>query len=265
MIKKIKNVKGILSDIDGTLYFKGKPTEAAIDAVNELRKKGIKLLFFTNTDSKTPDTIFKNLQGLGFTIFKEEIFTPIIALKEFLSKYPDTKLFLLTTEEVKNEFKEFNQVKGSEKPDFVIIGDFRDNWDVNRLNQAFKYVFKGADLLGTQGNNYFLDQKGEPVIDTGSFVQMIAKTANVNSRIFGKPSKEYFDQAIRRINLINEELIVIGDDIDSDIKGAINANLKAVLVETGKGQFYKPENADIKPFLILKNFASILEYIQLFQ
>ncbi|MFW9938773.1 MAG: HAD-IIA family hydrolase [Candidatus Thorarchaeota archaeon] len=260
-MKKLKSLKGILSDIDGTLFFKGKPTKGAINAVSELRKRGFNLLFFTNTDSKTPETIFKNLQGLGFTIFKEEIFTPIIALKEFLSKYPDKKLFLVTTEEVKNEFKEYNQIKGSEKPDFVIIGDFRDNWDVNRLNQAFKFVLKGAELLGTQGNNYFLDQKGEPVIDTGSFVQMIAKTANVNSRIFGKPSKEYFDQAIRRINLNNKELIVIGDDIESDIKGAINANLKAILVETGKGQFYKPENAEIKPDIILKTFASILEYI----
>ena len=45
MVKKIKNIKGILSDIDGTLYFKGKPTEGAINAVDELRKKGIKLLF----------------------------------------------------------------------------------------------------------------------------------------------------------------------------------------------------------------------------
>jgi len=261
MIKKIKNVKGILSDIDGTLYFKGKPTEAAIDAVNELRKKGIKLLFFTNTDSKTPDTIFKNLQGLGFTIFKEEIFTPIIALKEFLSKYPDTKLFLLTTEEVKNEFKEFNQVKGSEKPDFVIIGDFRDNWDVHRLNQAFKYVLKGAELLGTQGNNYFLDQKGEPVIDTGSFVKLIANTANVTPIIFGKPSKEFFDQALKRLNLTKKESVVIGDDIESDIQGAINADIRSILVETGKGQFYKSKEAKFKPAQIIKSFASILHYI----
>ena len=261
MIKKIKNVKGILSDIDGTLYFKGKPIEGAIVAVDELRKKGIKLLFFTNTDSKTPDTIFKILQEMGFTVLKEEIFSPIIALKDFLSKYPDKKLFLVTTEEVKNEFKEFSHVKGSEEPDFVIIGDFRDNWDVHRLNQAFKYVLKGAELLGTQGNNYFLDQKGEPVIDTGSFVKLIANTANVTPIIFGKPSKEFFDQALKRLNLTKKESVVIGDDIESDIQGAINADIRSILVETGKGQFYKSKEAKFKPAQIIKSFASILHYI----
>ncbi|MFX0059427.1 MAG: HAD-IIA family hydrolase [Candidatus Hodarchaeota archaeon] len=260
-MKKLENVKGILSDIDGTLYFKGKPTEGAIKAVNNLRKEGIKLLFFTNTDSKTPQTIYKNLQNLGFTVFKEEIFTPIIALKEFLSKSPDKRLFLVTTMEVKKEFQEFSQVKGSEIPDYVVIGDFRDNWDVNRLNQAFKYVLKGAKLLGTQGNKYFLDHEGEPVIDTGSFVNLIANAANIKARIFGKPSKDYFDQALKRIKLTNDESIVIGDDIESDIQGAINANIRAVLVETGKGKFYNPSIEKIKPNHVIKTFASILDYI----
>lgn len=260
-MKKLKNIKGILSDIDGTLYFKGKPIKGAINAVDELRKRGIKLLFFTNTDSKTPETIFRNLQELGFTIFKEEIFTPIIALKEFLSKSPNKKLFLVTTEEVKKEFEAFYQIQGSEEPDFVVIGDFRDNWNVNRLNQAFKYVLKGAELLGTQGNNYFLNQEGEPVIDTGSFVQLIANAANVTSRIFGKPSIEFFNQALERINLSNEESLVIGDDIESDIQGAINANIRSILVETGKGQFYPQKNAKIIPNKVLKNFGSILEYV----
>ena len=48
------------------------------------------------------------------------------------------------------------------------------------LNNAFKYVNKyNAKLLGTQGNKFYLDSNGEPVIDTGSFVQMIATAANV--------------------------------------------------------------------------------------
>jgi HAD superfamily hydrolase (TIGR01458 family) len=260
-MNKMKNIKGILSDLDGTLYFKGKPTVNAIQAVDKIRKEGFRLLFFTNTDSKTPETIYRNLQKLGFNIFKEEIFTPIIALKEFLSKHSDKKLFFLTTKEVKEEFKDFLQVKGPEVPDFVVIGDFRDNWDVNRLNQAFKHVLKGAKLLGTQGNSYFLDREGEPVIDTGSFVNLLANAANVIPRIFGKPSKDYFDQALKRINLKNNEAVVIGDDIESDIQGAINADIRAILVKSGKGQFYKAVNTKIKPNLVIENFASILDYI----
>ena len=176
-------IKGLLVDIDGTLYFKGSPIPGAIKTVSKLKEEDIRLLFLTNTDSKSPKTMWKILQQYGFNIKIDEIFTPIIALKEFLSKYPKKKSYFVTTKEVSKEFEEFPQVKRSEIPDFVIIGDFHDDWDINRLNLAFQYVLKGARLLGTQGNIYYLDQNGEPVIDTGSFVYMIANAANVNPTI----------------------------------------------------------------------------------
>ena len=258
----MKQIKGILADIDGTLYFKGSPISGTIEAVEELRKKGIKLLFFTNTDSKSPRTVFNTLNEYGFSIKEKEIFTPIIALKEFLAECPDKKIYLVTTEEVKEEFQKFRQIKSSEVPDFVIIGDFHDNWDVNRLNVAFKYVIKHkAKLLGTQGNKYYLDRNGEPVIDTGSFVWMIANAANVTPKIFGKPSKEYFLQALKKLGLLAKNTVVIGDDIESDIEGALNANIRGILVKTGKGQFFNPLESDIHPNMVINSFSSILELL----
>ncbi|MFX1268082.1 MAG: HAD-IIA family hydrolase [Promethearchaeota archaeon] len=261
MKKKLKNIKGILSDIDGTLYFKGSPIPGTIETVSILRRKGIKLLFFTNTDSKTPKSIYKNLLEYGFNLNEDELFTPIIALKKFLSVHRQKKIFLISTKEIENEFNEFNLVKGDEIPDYVIIADFRDNWDVFRLNRAFKYILKGAKLLGTQGNRYFLDHKGEPVIDTGSFVKMLADAANVPYKIFGKPSKVFFKQALNKLNLISSDCIVIGDDFESDIQGANNVGIKSILVRTGKGIHYAPSKEEIKPFLIIDSFKLILDYL----
>lgn len=256
------SIKGILSDIDGTLYFKGVPVPGAVETVEMLRDKGIELLFFTNTDSKTPKNVYKSLIEYGFKVKEDDIFTPIIALKEFLTDKPDAKLYLVTTEEVKGEFQEFHHVRGTEIPDYVIIGDFRDNWDVNRLNEAFRHVVKHkAILLGTQGNNYYLDVNGEPVIDTGSFVHMIANAANVKPKIFGKPSKEYFFQALKKLNLSSEEIIVVGDDIETDILGAQNANLRGFLVKTGKGQFFNSSEGSIIPYKVIDSFSSLTELV----
>lgn len=255
-------IKGILSDIDGTLYFKGKPIQGAIKTIDLLREKEIKLLFFTNTDSKTPKNICKLLEDYGFKLDEGEIFTPLIALKEFLSDKLESKIYLVATEEVKEEFKNYNHIRGKEAPDFVIISDFHDNWDVNRLNNAFKYVKKyDAKLLGTQGNRYYLDKKGEPVIDTGSFVQMIAMAAKVKPKIFGKPSKEYFTQALKKLGIPASNTVVIGDDIDSDIRGAQNANIRGILVRTGKGKDYNSTSEDITPYKVINSIRSILEYL----
>jgi HAD superfamily hydrolase (TIGR01458 family) len=257
----LNNIKGILTDIDGTLYFKGKPVTNSIETVSKLRKAGLKLLFLTNTDSKSPDSVYKTLQDYGFDVSQDEIFTPIIAVKEFLQKHPNKISYFVTTKEVAEEFQEFRQTKGTEIPDFVIIGDFHDNWDVNRLNLAFQYVLKGAKLLGTQGNIYYLDKNGDPVIDTGSFVYMISNAAKIKPKIFGKPSKEYFFQALKRLSLKLDEVIVIGDNLESDIQGAINTGIKGVLVKTGKGQSIDFSRIKIKPDLILDSFSSLNEIL----
>lgn len=259
--KVLKPFKGILSDIDGTLYFKGAPIPGVIETISKLRKRGIKLLFLTNTDSKSPKTIYTQLIEYGFFVTENEIFTPITALMEFLSVRREKRIFLVATKEIENLFSKFNLVKNNQIPDYVIISDFRDNWDVNRLNLAFKYILKGAKLFGTQGNRYFLDQKGEPVIDTGSFVKMLAETADVPFKIFGKPSTEFFNQALNKLNLDTNECIVIGDDFESDIQGANNANIKSVMVKTGKGAYFTPSKREKSPDLIIKSFASILEYL----
>ncbi|MHA2282435.1 MAG: HAD-IIA family hydrolase [Promethearchaeota archaeon] len=260
--KNFNDIKGILTDIDGTLFFKGSAIPGAIETLSVLRKKGLKFLFLTNTDSKIPRTVLRKLNDFGFKIKEDEIYTPIIALKDYLSRYPGKKSFFVITREVEKEFQDFPRPHGLESPDFVIVGDFRDNWDVNRLNQAFKYVINGAKLLGTQGNKYFLDRDGEPVIDTGSFVQMIANAASVTPKIFGKPSKEYFLQALNILNLTHNEVLVVGDDLESDIQGAINSGIDGVLVRTGKGQYFDPEVSKIKPFKVIKSFSSLANFFE---
>lgn len=252
------NIRSILSDIDGTLYFKDSPIEGAIETVSELKRRGFKLLFFTNTDSKTPKTIYSILKKYGFQVEEQEIFSPIIALKEFLKSKNKPSLFLVTTKEVRGEFEEFDCVNKDKIPDFVIIADFQDDWNLNRLNQAFRHVLNGAKLLGTQGNRFFLDREGNPVIDTGSFVQLIAYAANVKPIIFGKPSKTYFNEALKLVGAKPEETLVIGDDIESDIQGAINSGIKAILVKTGKGAIYDNKKVPIKPNKILDSFSLLL-------
>ena len=260
---EFSNIRSILSDIDGTLYFKERPIEGAIETVSELKRRGFRLLFFTNTDSKTPKTIYSTLKNYGFQVEEREIFSPIIALKEFLKSKPKPSLFLVTSKEVSGEFEEFDFVRKGKIPDYVIIADFRDDWNLNRLNQAFKHVLNGAKLLGTQGNRFFLDREGNPVIDTGSFVQLIAYAANVKPIIFGKPSETFFNEALKLLGTGSEETLVVGDDIESDIQGAINSGIKAILVKTGKGTIYDNRKVPIKPNKIIDSFSFLLDYLKI--
>lgn len=264
MVNNIFNkdsIKGLLIDINGTLYFKNEIIPGAVQAIERLNDLGLKLLFLTNTDSKTPTQVWKVLKEFNFPIERDQIFTPIIALKRFLAQNLDKKSYFIVTSEVRKEFKEFPKIESSEIPDFVVLGDFRDDWDVHRLNRAFNYVLNGSKLLGTQGNKYFLNSKGDPVLDTGSFVSMIAKAANVKPKIFGKPSKSYFQLALNKLNLKNNEVLVVGDDLESDIKGALNIGIASVLVKTGKGLNLSESEFPKENYTTIDSFAHILDLL----
>jgi ribonucleotide monophosphatase NagD (HAD superfamily) len=127
LARVLSKVKGIMCDLDGTLYFKGSAIPGAITAVSKIREAKKRLLFLTNTDSKTPKTVYQKLLDYGFTVEEQEIFTPIIALRDFLLEKRNKKIFLVASREVQKEFNDFNMVSGDENPDYVIISDFSDN------------------------------------------------------------------------------------------------------------------------------------------
>ena len=235
----VGTIKAVLIDIAGTLVYGNKPIPGSLKIIPYLRNLGLKILFTTNTDSRTPTTIHRELVDMGFDILKEEIFTPIIALKEFLGRHKDKKIYFLLSKETRKEFEGFKEPIGDEIPHCVVVGDFRDDWRLERLDRCFHYIVKGAELLGTQGNRYFIDNQGEVLLDTGSFVHTLAYAAQVDSRIFGKPSIKFFDMAMRKLGTNASETLIVGDDIYADIKGGHEAGLRTVLVRTGKGQSYR--------------------------
>ncbi|TXT60722.1 MAG: hypothetical protein BAJALOKI2v1_80014 [Promethearchaeota archaeon] len=255
----LDSIKGLLIDINGTLYFKDEIIPNSIETIQRLEELGVSLIYLTNTDSKTPYQVWKTLKKFTFPIKQRQVFTPIIALKRYLKQYPKKKSYFILSKQVEKEFEEFPRVKESEIPDFVVLGDFRDDWDIHRLNKGFKYILNGARLLGTQGNKYFLDNKGEPVLDTGAFTSMIANIAKIEPKIFGKPAKSYFELALNALQLRNDQVLLIGDDIESDIKGAINAGIQSILVKTGKAESFKQISPNARDFIIIDSFPHILD------
>jgi HAD superfamily hydrolase (TIGR01458 family) len=255
-------IKVILSDIDGTLLFKGKEIPGSINAISKLRENGVQFLFLTNTDSKHPNTILNNLKDLGFYIKQEEILTPIIVLEKVLSQKKNPKVYLVVSKEIESFLQSYIGESEQNDPEFVVIGDFRDNWDVHRLNSAFRFLMRGANLIGTQGNRYFLDLKGEPTLDSGSFIELLQFASSKNPMILGKPSATFFKTALCMTGCNQKESIVIGDDLESDILGGNKAGLRTILVKTGKGTSYKSGDQKLIPDLIINSFKDILTYMK---
>ena len=250
--------KAFLIDMDGTLYFKGKPCSGAIETINYLRQEKYQLRFLTNTTAKTPKMLHAQMQELGFDIYEDEIFNATYACLLYLRTQPQISCHFMVDDAVKTFFKEIPT--NDDDPDFVVVGDYGEGFDFQALNHAFRLLMDGADLIALQKSLYWFSPEGI-FLDCGAFVTLLEAASDKTATIMGKPSETFFKTALNNLQLAPKDAIVVGDDITTDIVGAESMKMRSVLVKTGKFKPDQLENPVAKPTWVLE---SVSELSQLF-
>ncbi len=247
-------IKGLLLDLDGVLYIIDKPIERAQETLKKLKKR-FKVRFITNTTTKPKKLIYEKLKNMGFDVEEDEIFSALEATKQFL-KEKNAGAFLILTDIAKEDFKDIPK----EPVKYVVVGDARDNFTYEKMNKAFRYLMDGAELIAAAKNKYFRDKDGKLSLDCGAYVVGLEFATGKKAKLIGKPNKDFFLLAVKSMGLKPEEVAVIGDDIESDVKGGMDAGLKGILVKTGK---FTPEDLKkgIKPDLVIENINELVRYL----
>jgi len=114
------------------------------------------------------------------------------------------------------------------------------------LNEAFRKLLAGAAFLALARNRSFKDEDGELSLDTGAFVTALEYATQREAVLLGKPAPDFFQAALASIACDGKEAVMVGDDAEADVAGALAAGLgAALLVRTGK---YRPgDESKAKP------------------
>lgn len=225
------DISGFLIDLDGTVYQGERLIPGAAEAIEQLRIRRVPLLFTTNTSRKSKRDIIESLASRGLETREEEVFSAPVAAAEWLAGEGVERVQLLVPESTHDDFREFTITE--ERPEMVVVGDLGSEFTFDRLNSAFRALRAGARLVALHRNRFWLPVAG-PTLDAGPFVAALEYGARVEATLVGKPSPTFFRRAAARTGSSLDRLAVVGDDIESDIRGARAANLVAIQVRTGK-------------------------------
>ena len=247
------DIKGLLVDLDGTLYQDDEPIEGAIKALARLKTFGLVLRYVTNTTLKPRSAVYEWLASLGFGVSENEILTPARAATRLIG---DRTCFPLVTEAL---LEDLNDISLTDKsPDYVLVGDLGEGFTYARLNEAFRLLMEGAELLALQKNRYW-STGGEVSLDAGPFVTALEYAGDKRATVVGKPEESFFQLALEEMRLEPAEVAMVGDDPESDVAGAQAAGLYGIQVRSGK---YRPENEGA-PDLSVESFAELPEALDL--
>ena len=225
-------LKGVIFDLDGVLQFQGKVYPGAVELLDSLRKKGLPFRILSNSTLESRKSCVAKFREKGVTLYENEVITASFAAAQYLKTLHPRSCWIMLKREGLDEFRGFHH--DSENPEYIVLGDFREDFNFQNLNKALRLLSRGAKLI-VMIPEIIDNSMGELELTVGAYGKMLEEAANIKATYIGKPNRYVFEIALNTMEITKKnKILMVGDRISTDILGARNVGLKTALVKTGE-------------------------------
>ena len=254
----LDGIQALLIDLDGVLYVEDEPIPGAKQAVDSFREAGLGLRFVTNTTARSRRQTLQRLERLGFGVAGDELVTPAALARRRCDEAGHERVALIMNEDVKEDFEDLTEADSD--ADAVIMGDLGEAFGFQILNRAFRLVMDGAELIALQKNRFWRTPDGLS-LDAGPFVAAVEYATGKEALVVGKPARAFFQLILDELGAGAAEAAMIGDDVETDVDGALRAGLAGVLVRTGKYREEFVRDSGVEPTATADSIADLPELL----
>ncbi len=255
----MKNYKGYMIDLDGTVYKGDEVIEEAREFVKHLNAKGIPYLFLTNNSLKTPGSVTKTLMEMDIPCSPENVYTSSMAMASYIeTQSPKASIFCIGEKPLKEMLAQKGFTFQVENPQYVVMGIDREiNYE--KLASACVGVRAGATFLATNPDRAFPTAKGVFLPGNGAFTEVVTASTGVKPTFIGKPYSIIMDQAIQLMKMPKEDIAIIGDNYNTDVLAGIRAEVDAILVLSGVTTREELKQVEVQPTIVVDNLLELMQ------
>ncbi len=223
-----------LVDLDGVAYRGPLAIPSAPAALQAARDAGLSIVFVTNNASREPHEVADHLTSLGIPAGADEVLTAAQAVARLMAADLELGATVLAVggKGLRSALAEygFRLVASAEDgPDAVVQG-FVPEVSWRDLAEAAYAVQAGARFFASNLDLTLPNERGIAP-GNGSLVGAVVSATGVPPTAAGKPEPTMFHLAAASVG--SERPLVIGDRLDTDLKGARAAGMPGLLVFTG--------------------------------
>ncbi|MGM5631848.1 HAD-IIA family hydrolase [Apibacter raozihei] len=266
--EKIKKLKHVALDMDGTIYNGTTLFPYTISFLERLKKIGVSHSFLTNNPSRSISDYLKKLEKLGIPATEEEMYSSAVATIDYLkNEHPEVKkLFILGTPSMVEQFENSGYISTSDSaedvPDALVVA-FDMTLTYDRLCRAAWWAKQGVLYVATNPDRVCPTDQPNVLVDCASIYACIeTATGRTPDLVLGKPQKEMLDGILNSKKLKPEQIAMVGDRIYTDMMMAHNAGAFGVLVLTGEATLEDAQNAEPELDLIVPSIEVLGELIE---
>ncbi|HSJ38694.1 MAG TPA: TIGR01457 family HAD-type hydrolase [Planococcus sp. (in: firmicutes)] len=250
----MKDYKAYCLDLDGTVFRGSVVIPEAADFIQRLQKKGIEPYYVTNNASMTQQQFADKMKSFGISAAPENIMTSSIAAAKYIKRwYPERTVFMIGTDGVEEALRSEAIERVYANADIVLMGIDR-NINFEKLATACLEVRKGAVFLSTNRDLAFPSERGF-MPGNGAFTKVVSSSTGVEPVFIGKPERHMLEAIHHGSGFKIEDMVMIGDNYDTDIQAGIRFGIDTVHVNTGVTPMEEVMEKDIPPSHAIENLS----------
>ena len=255
----LKKLSCLVLDMDGTVYLGNRPIGDMAGTLAALRRRGIRLCYFTNNSSKTAEDYVGKLKTLGLYDERDTVYTSGMATVSYLlAHYPGRSVYLLATPSVTETFREAGvPLVGEEEEADIVVLAYDTTLTFERLRRANELLSRGALYIATHPD-LVCPTEDLPMPDVGSFIRLLeASSGRLPDLVIGKPNALAGEAILRAVGVTAEETAMVGDRLYTDIRFGNNAGFHSILVLSGETTEEMLKESDVCPELVLPDLHAL--------
>jgi NagD protein len=255
---------GYLIDMDGVIYRENQLIPGARDFMEALIASGAPFVFLTNNSSPSPEDLSVRLGHLGLPgLSPRHFYTSALNAADFLSEtHPACTAFVIGEGGLLTALHERKIANDSIHPSYVVVGEGAVSME--KLAKAHSCIEHGARLLATNPDNWCPVSSDGSRPGAGATAAFLEASTGRRAYYLGKPNGYMFHRARHKLaelaaGIALEQIVVIGDTMETDIRGAIEAGLHAYLVLSGSTRVEEIADYVYQPTRVLSSVADLIE------
>ena len=258
--------KAILLDLDGTVYRGKEVIEGVPQAIEAIRKLRMKIFFISNASMRTRKEQMEKLQGMDIDCKLGEVYNTAYATANYIRQhYPHAKVYVISEGGLQKEIAlagiKIIDGKDGERADVVAIG-LDTKLTFEKLATALRAIINGAVFIASNVDHVYPTEKGL-LLGSGTIAAFLEYGTKKKPIVIGKPESHLIEALLANAHLKKNEVLIVGDNYETDLKVAKLMKIKCALVLTGLTQKKDLKNMkkSEQPDFVLKSAAEITKIL----
>ncbi|MGX9135719.1 TIGR01457 family HAD-type hydrolase [Rummeliibacillus sp. JY-2-4R] len=253
----MKKYKAYCFDLDGTVYKGLEPITETKQFIKYLQQQGIEPFFATNNAKMTSLQVQQKLHKMGIEANKDHIMTSAIATAKYIAmQFPNKTVKVLGGDGLTEALLDEGMKIVTEHPDVLVQG-MNTELTYQMLADACYSLENGAAFVSTNADIKYPTEFGFAP-GNGAISEMLHAVTGVTPVYIGKPAPHMLEIIRQQFNLQKEEMLMIGDNYDTDILCGINYGIDTLHVNTGVTRTEDVQAKDIPSTYVVETLKELL-------